>query len=688
MALGPFAVALCLSVAAYAPALRPGRQLGARDVLPLYYRLHLRVAEAHRSLTFPARDPERGCGAALYADPLSQAAYPPSLVRALLPYDLGFVLWFVLHGAIAGAGVAHLARTLGATSRGACLAAAGAALSGPLLSQCRCPNLLSGAAWSGFALAAFLRLLDAPADPALRRELLRRQVPLGAGAVALMLLSGGIEVVLLLGVGVGALLAARAASVARAALGRLGLGALLVGGATGLGAALSAVHLLPAVLNLGETARGAIPFRDAAGWSLHPLRLVEALVVGLGSSPAWTQELARRHAYDPFGSPMNPSVHVGLPIALLAVAALVHPGRGSPAARWARPLGVACLVWLLVALGPHAGLLRGEWSPFGLLRRLPVFDSWRYPGKAILPVALVLPALAAVGLARIGPPLRSKVVAVTLCALVVAVRTDAEVVFTLPRRWYHEPPAAAKACLAEEARTGVHGRFMRLTGFDLPPHSPGELVRGRHRDYLLEDLPGLYGLRDVAAYGPFINRRIPAWVRSCVAPQPDPALQGPGGLDLARLRDDAGVAHALLPPPRGLVHLVPPPPVRLVEGAGRVTPAEHGPARIVAEVEVTGQAPALVHVSEAMDAAWSGTLEPLLGGPAVPAALEESRLAFVGVRVPPGRWRLTLEYRVRGLLAGAALSALAAAALLALWRPIRLSSRVMRPTAMRPSETL
>jgi len=686
VALGPFAVALCLSVAAYAPALRPGRQLGARDVLPLYYRLHLRVAEGHRALSFPARDPERGCGAALYADPLSQAAYPPSLVRALLPYDLGFVLWFVLHGAIAGAGVAHLARTLGATSRGACLAAAGTALSGPLLSQCRCPNLLAGAAWLGFALAAFLRLLDAPRN----RAVVARQAPLAAGAIALMLLSGGIEVVLLLGLGVGALLAGRAPSIARSALGRLGLGAALVGGATGLGAALAAVHLLPAVLNLGETARGAIPFRDAAGWSLHPLRLVEALVVGLGSSSAWVQELARRHAYDPFGNPMNPSVHVGLPIALLAVAALVHPGRGSPAARWVRPLGLACGLWLLVALGPHAGLLRGEWSPFGLLRRLPLFDAWRYPGKAILPVAIVLPALAAVGLARIGPPLRSKVIAVTLCALVVAVRIDGELIFTLPRRWYHEPPAAARACLAEEARTGVHGRFMRLTGFSLPPRSPGEVVRGRHRDYLLEDLPGLFGLQDVAAYGPFINRRIPAWIQTCVVPQPDPALRGPGGLDLARLRDDAGVAHALLPPPREgaepkLVHLVPPPRVRLVEGAGRVTVSEHGPTRIVAEVEVT--APALLHLTEAFDAGWSGTLEPLDGGPTTPAVLEESRVAFLGVRVPPGRWRLTLEYRVRGLLAGAALSALAAAALLALRRRIRLSSGVMRPTAMRPSES-
>jgi hypothetical protein len=152
------------------------------------------------------------------------------------------------------------------------------------------------------------------------------------------------------------------------------------------------------------------------------------------------------------------------------------------------------------------------------------------------------------------------------------------------------------------------------------------------------------------------------------------------------------VAHGLLPPSRegaqpGLVHLVPPPRVRLVEGAGRVTPGEHGPTRIVADVEAT--APALLHVSEAFDAGWSGTLEPLDGGQAAaPATLEESRVAFLGVRVPPGRWRLTLEYRVRGLLAGAGLSALAFAALLALRRWIRLSSGVMRPTAMRPSESL
>ncbi|MBX3470089.1 MAG: hypothetical protein KF878_24705 [Planctomycetes bacterium] len=116
---GPAAVALVLALAAYAPALHPERRLAGRDLLVLFEPLHRRVAEAWREGRLPERDPYRGCGTPTVPDPLAQVLYPPALLRAALPFDLGWALWFPLHAALAGAGAAHLARRLGASPRAA-----------------------------------------------------------------------------------------------------------------------------------------------------------------------------------------------------------------------------------------------------------------------------------------------------------------------------------------------------------------------------------------------------------------------------------------------------------------------------------------------------------------------------------------------------------------------------------------
>src|SRR5690606_29026119 len=98
-------------------------------LLVLFEPLHRRVAEAWREGRVIERDPTRGCGAPTVPDPLAQVLYPPALVRAALPFDAGFALWFALHSALAGAGAGHLARRLGAAALGA-LAVGMAALAG------------------------------------------------------------------------------------------------------------------------------------------------------------------------------------------------------------------------------------------------------------------------------------------------------------------------------------------------------------------------------------------------------------------------------------------------------------------------------------------------------------------------------------------------------------------------------
>ncbi|MCA8924466.1 MAG: hypothetical protein KDD82_21830, partial [Planctomycetes bacterium] len=266
----PLLVALLLALAAYAPALHPAEQLSGRDLLTLFYPLHARVARGEW-----VRDPSRGAGAAVLPDPLAQVAYPPAALRAALPFDWGFKLFLLGHVVLAGVGAGLLARRLGAADAGVCLAAAGASLAGPVLAACRTPNLLAAAAWTGFAAVGFLELAQAGGQR-------RRGLLLVAGSVALGILAGGAGVVglwgLLVAVAVPAWVGWRASPGAW----------LRIGAATGIGALLAGPHLVPFLLWLPETARGAEPFglAEAARWSCHPLRWPEFVVPGLSAHTA------------------------------------------------------------------------------------------------------------------------------------------------------------------------------------------------------------------------------------------------------------------------------------------------------------------------------------------------------------------------------------------------------------------
>lgn len=625
---GPAAVALVLALAAYAPALHPERRLAGRDLLVLFEPLHRRVAETWREGRLPERDPYRGCGTPTVPDPLAQVLYPPALLRAALPFDLGWALWFPLHAALAGAGAAHLARRLGASPRAACLAAAGAALAGPVLSACRTPNLLAGAAWTPWLLAAFVDL-SAGWRP--------RAAALAAVAVGMTALAGGAPVLVLFAPGAAVTLVALARGrwhVLPGAAARAGL-------ATALGVALAGAHLVPFALFLPETARaGGIDLQEAAQWSMHPLRLLETVVPGLTPQ---TSDVVRRlveRSFGAFGAPLHPSVHLGLPVVLLAFLA-----RG----RAALALGLACALWTVIALGGYTPL-------FAALRALPLFGDWRYPEKGILLVAVVLPALAAAGLRAVPRRARTPVFAVAAALLASTPLADGTVLFTLPRAAVDAPPDVARRVREVDAGRDEPGRFVRLR----PAAPVGDAlarardatermaaVRRGHIEGLQEDLPGRWGIEAFAAYGPIINRRLRPYVLESVVRDEEGEVVD---LDLARLADDACVAHALLRDGR-LVHREVPPRVRLVEGKGEVRPLAREAARL--DVVVDLETPGRLYVAEGHFTGWRARLA---GGQALP--VEPARTAFMSVPVPAGRHRVVLEYRTPGLAAGAALSAL------------------------------
>lgn len=639
---GPALVATIVALAAYAPALQPERRLAGRDLLVLFEPLHRRVAEAWREGRLIERDPTRGCGTPTVPDPLAQVLYPPALLRAALPFDLGFGLWFVAHSALAGAGAAHLSRRLGASPRGACLAAVGGAVAGPVLSACRTPNLLAGAAWAPWALAAFLDLA------ACWRP---RAAALGALAVTMAVLAGGAPVLVLLAPGVGVLLLA----VAWARWRTLLPAAARVGGATALGALLAAIHLVPFALFLPETPRaGGVALQEAGRWSMHPLRLLETVVPGLTPQTSDIFMRLLQKSFVPFGGPLHPSVQLGLPIVVLG--ALVA-WRGD---RRARGLGLACALWLLIALGAYTPV-------FASLRALPLFGDWRYPEKAIILVAVVLPALAGAGLRQVAPRLRAPVLGLTATLLLSGALVDPTVVFTLPRALIDTPPAVAQAVRAAEATrpaADAPGRFLRLARPERPdtlatgddPAAGAVAVRADHLAVLQEDLPGRYGLQAFSAYGPMINRRLGPYLES-VATRDE--VGEAVGFDLARMADDACVAHVLQQGGR-LVHQAVPPRARLVQGRGRARVVAHGAERL--EVAVELETPGRLYVAEGYVPGWHARVEP--GGEELP--LEPARTAFFAVPLPPGTYRVVLEYRTPGLAAGAGLSVVGLALVLSL----------------------
>jgi hypothetical protein len=476
------ALAVALGLVAYAGALDPTKQLAGRDLFHLFYPLGKVVANAARAgwVVPPARDPTRGLGVALSADPLAWSFYPPRLLHAVLPYDLAFKLVLLLHGSLAGVGAARLARAIGATRRSSALAIAGAVLAGPVIALHRHPNLLAAAAWAPLVVAF---TLDLAAHP----ERARRSLAFASGGVALMLLAGGAELVL----GLAPVLAVVAA------LSPLGTGSRLrtvlsTGAALGVGGLLAAIQLAPTWVWLPSTLRpGAVSGSEAVVWSL-PLRRV--LSLALPSDRGEPGGLGHQ--------PFSDSVYLGAVVFGLALLGAV---RGD---RRARALAAGVVLSLVLALGAHGVL-------FEFLRHLPIFDRFRYPEKLVLLAAVFLPALAARGLDEV---LRLKKRGFGLGLLLVALAT-ADLAWanarpgrgllpTVPTAWLHDPPETV-------ALLGT-GRFIAGAGaVDAPPGLPGEdatavflRTKKHHRDVLLGGLGGLYGLEDASCYGPFAPRQL------------------------------------------------------------------------------------------------------------------------------------------------------------------------------------
>ena len=273
--------------------------------------------------------------------------------------------------ALATAATFLLARRLRADLPGAAVAGLAFGLGGPLVSSLVNIPFTGGIAGLPVLVLGAVLLATEPGR--------RTGVVLVALAVANAVLIGDLEAAYLYGVlGLPVALALRRDLGAGRVIARLA-------GAGALGLSLSAVQLLPSLSIVGAVARGhAVPWADAARWSVHPLRL-PGLFLG---------DLLRFHVTGPGpnlmplfgvrGSPWLFSLHLG---GLTGLGALWAFGLGAGRRRVRWLLALLATAVLLAALGRYGGLYHL------LYLVLPGFDHFRYPAKLVgygaLPVALL-----------------------------------------------------------------------------------------------------------------------------------------------------------------------------------------------------------------------------------------------------------------------------------------------------------
>ncbi len=355
-------------LALFGPLLWPGRVLANRDIPQFHLPLRtafLRLAEGG----LPVWNPWLHGGQPILSNPSYAAFYPPSWLVLAVPPAYALSLLAVLHAAVAFGGAWFLARRLGAGRGAAALAALGFSGGGALLSLLSAFTLYCSIAWFPWVLAC--------GDAALERRAWLRPALLAGGALALQLLNGEPVMVVVSGLGLLCLAAARTLrrpfqlSEARTAL-RVAVPVLAA-------LAIAAVQLLPAAQRLADSPRaGGLDSAEVNIWSAPPLRLVELAFPRFFGDPSRPQA-GRFFGWTVHdrGFPYVASLYPGLLLTVLGVCALSLwpiPRRGA----WA----LAVLGGAFLALGRHNPLFEA------LREAVPALSVVRFPEKfAILAVA-------------------------------------------------------------------------------------------------------------------------------------------------------------------------------------------------------------------------------------------------------------------------------------------------------------
>ncbi|MGH9459206.1 MAG: YfhO family protein [Thermoanaerobaculia bacterium] len=401
------AISLALAALAFVPfagMLLRGEVPAFRDHETYFLPLRWHTAAAVRAGDLPLWNAWSGLGEPWLANPQTAVFYPPAWIFFFLPFETAYVLFLAGHVALLGVTARRLfLRWTGDPA--ATFGAVALMLSGPVFSLLDVNNNLASFAWMPLALRlAFER----------RAALAPRGVPDESGAAVA---PGGR---MRSGVAIGGVLAlaflggepvyaAIAALLVAAALGSRGdWRGVASAGAWSI--ALSAVQLFPFLGWIAGSERAA--GLDAPEAFRHSMRVGDWIALAMPFASTDGFERLR------IGQQFIPSLYVGAPTVILALAAGLGSLRAEAAAR-RRILAMLLLtfaaVMALSALPAYAPLR----DALVAVRA----NAIRYPARLVPIGALVVAALAAIGLDRLRKePLGSRLGVTFWIALLVGLR--------------------------------------------------------------------------------------------------------------------------------------------------------------------------------------------------------------------------------------------------------------------------
>lgn len=364
---------------------------GGGDLVSFLFPTYRFAAANLRAGNLPLWQSHLYSGAPFLADMQTGLFYPPNLLLFLLVPDFAYkaLEWMaVLHIFLAGLFMFLFLRYLepGRPMRvpAAITGAMAYMFSDLFIVHFGNLNLIAVAAWLPMVFLLFWRALRPDSGQALQSR--RLGLAAGAGvALGISTLEGHLQITLYIGLALAIVAVTEAITLRRS---RRDWGwpflALAITAAVALG--LSALVLLPALEYARLSPRAALPYREAARYSLVPGLLGEMLVPALFNSrePSLYWGVWDRVAAGYLGI---------LPLLLAGLAVFLWRGRQI------RLLAILGAVAFLLALGGES-VVHG-WAYW----LLPGFKQIRAPARAVLLVDFALAALAAVGLNQLLQPL-------------------------------------------------------------------------------------------------------------------------------------------------------------------------------------------------------------------------------------------------------------------------------------------
>ncbi len=373
------AIALLISglVAVFCKVIFTPAMFFFRDVFNYSYPHARFIQEACRQGTLPYWNPYVNFGEPVLANPNFLFFYPFTPLLILLPIDLAYTLHYVVHFAVAAVGTYCLARAWGQSRMAAIFAAFAFAFSGPVLSLGNFYNHAACAAWIPWALLLTDRAVE---TASLRPWLLLTMVfslQFLAAEPFTLFATFGLSLALAL---------YRTGTIGRplAEPNRRILARFLLVGC--LMAALCAVQLFPSLDLLQNSRRGSgLTFNQTAGWSFHPLSLLDVVLPDFFGPPLAAPSIWE-WVLNWGGDPYFLSVFVGfVPLFFALVGWAWGPDRRRSF------VALTALGFLLLSFGR----LTPVFSLAYLL--IPPLELVRFPVKLLVPAVLLTAILAGWG---------------------------------------------------------------------------------------------------------------------------------------------------------------------------------------------------------------------------------------------------------------------------------------------------